>query len=58
MSEWELSPDESDAQQSAQDERDSYLCNQCDGSGEGMVDGSTCIVCKGVGEVVDEEEEE
>ena len=36
----------------------SVLCNYCAGSGEGMVDGSNCQVCKGMGEVEVEDEEE
>ena len=34
------------------------ICNFCDGSGEGMVDGSTCSECKGNGEVTENEEDE
>ena len=28
-----------------------HICNNCAGSCEGMWDGSTCIVCKGRGEI-------
>ena len=37
------------------------ICICCNGSGEGMYDGSTCSCCKGSGEIlveVDEQEEE
>ena len=34
---------------------ESYLCGQCDGSGEGRYDGSVCQTCKGMGEVREEE---
>ena len=33
------------------DEDDGYeICHRCNGSGEGMYDGSTCGYCKGTGE--------
>ena len=28
---------------------DDYICPTCNGSGEGMWDGSTCLKCKGTG---------
>ena len=28
---------------------DDYICPACNGSGEGMYDGSTCYKCKGTG---------
>ena len=31
-----------------------YICNSCNGSGEGMYDGSTCHACRGNGEYRDE----
>jgi len=32
------------------DERDEpVMCSHCSGSGEGMADGSRCIVCRGSG---------
>lgn len=33
------------------DEIDEDICPNCNGSGEGMYDGSRCHVCKGSGEV-------
>lgn len=34
-----------------EDEDDGYeICHRCNGSGEGMYDGSTCGYCKGTGE--------
>jgi len=30
------------------------ICGYCNGSGEGSYDGSTCPVCKGKGEVLEE----
>ena len=30
---------------------DIVLCSNCNGSGEGMHDGTTCYVCRGSGEV-------
>ena len=30
-------------------EDDDYICPACNGSGEGMWDGSTCYKCKGTG---------
>jgi len=30
-------------------EDDDYICPACNGSGEGMYDGSTCYKCKGTG---------
>ncbi len=39
------------------DKADPILCGQCDGSGEGMYDGSVCQTCKGMGEVRQEEED-
>ena len=33
------------------------ICGYCNGSGEGSYDGSTCPVCKGKGEVLEEKEE-
>ena len=27
------------------------ICSRCNGSGEGMADGSTCPTCKGSGEI-------
>jgi DnaJ-class molecular chaperone len=39
--------------------KDEYLiCERCDGSGEGPVDGSTCQACKGDGEVPNNEGDE
>ena len=35
-------------------EPDSFICSACNGSGEGMYDGSRCPVCKGHGEVPNE----
>lgn len=32
-------------------EEESTICSTCNGSGEGMWDGSTCRTCKGSGEV-------
>ncbi|MDD5461840.1 MAG: hypothetical protein PHG00_09435 [Methylococcales bacterium] len=37
--------------------KESYYCHQCSGSGEGMSDGSTCRLCKGLGELSDQEEQ-
>ena len=34
------------------------LCQACNGTGEGQVDGSTCYTCKGWGVSYDCEEEE
>jgi len=35
------------------------LCSNCNGSGEGMYDGTTCHVCKGHGTIlVDDDEQE
>ena len=35
------------------------ICPTCNGSGEGMYDGTTCHVCKGHGTIlVDEDEQE
>ncbi len=33
------------------------ICSQCNGSGEGQYDGSTCYTCHGSGVVYEEEEE-
>lgn len=33
------------------------ICNNCNGSGEGMVDGSVCQTCKGYGEIKDTDDE-
>ena len=35
-------------------EPESFICQACNGSGEGMFDGSRCPVCKGHGEVPNE----
>lgn len=35
------------------EENETVLCGWCAGSGEGRVDGSTCYVCKGLGEVTE-----
>jgi hypothetical protein len=35
-------------------EPESYVCDFCNGSGEGMFDGSKCRVCHGHGEVPNE----
>ena len=35
-----------------EDDDDEYgCCPECNGSGEGMWDGSTCAICKGSGEL-------
>lgn len=38
-----------------QEAEDNYIqetiCQDCNGSGEGSYDGSTCIICKGKGEI-------
>ena len=31
------------------DDDDDYICPSCNGSGEGMYDGSRCYKCKGTG---------
>jgi RecJ-like exonuclease len=36
----------------------SIMCNMCNGSGEGMVDGTICSTCKGDGEVANDETEQ
>jgi hypothetical protein len=33
------------------DDGEPRICGNCDGSGEGMHDGSTCGVCRGRGEI-------
>lgn len=38
----------------AEPEPESYVCDFCNGSGEGMFDGSKCSVCHGHGEVPNE----
>ena len=35
-------------------EPESFICQACNGSGDGMFDGSRCPVCKGHGEVPNE----
>ena len=35
--------------QEEREENDEYLCAQCNGSGEGQYDGTTCWRCKGRG---------
>ena len=35
--------------QDEREENDEYLCAQCNGSGEGQYDGTTCWRCKGRG---------
>ena len=35
-----------------------YTCNNCNGSGEGMADGTTCYMCKGRGHIHCGEEQE
>jgi DnaJ-class molecular chaperone len=37
---------------------DNDYCPRCDGSGEGMYDGSTCSLCKGSGHVRDHNEQD
>ena len=37
---------------------DDNLCQSCNGTGEGQVDGSTCYTCKGSGVARDYKEEE
>ena len=39
-------------------DREIVICPQCNGSGEGSHDGSTCSACKGSGEVDMSEQEE
>ena len=34
------------------------ICPTCDGSGEGMRDGTRCLACRGRGEVLTDEERE
>lgn len=34
-----------------EEEEESETCGNCNGSGEGMYDGSTCSSCKGLGEI-------
>jgi len=34
------------------------LCTNCNGSGEGMYDGSTCYVCKGHGTIIVNDDEQ
>lgn len=35
-----------------------YICNACDGSGEGPCEGWICSVCNGTGIVIEYEEDE
>ena len=37
---------------------DKVICNNCNGSGEGMYDGSVCQSCKGMGEVSERDEDD
>lgn len=34
----------------AENDDETYICRQCNGSGEGMYDGTYCSLCKGTGE--------
>lgn len=56
---WERYDDEHDVPVGA---TESVICSDCNGSGEGMYDGSRCSTCRGSGEVEveinDEGEEE
>ena len=40
-----------------QPEEDAGYCPQCNGSGEGLHDGSTCSMCHGSGQVLNDQSE-
>lgn len=52
----EQEEDDEDYSQEADDEPE--LCGQCNGSGEGMYDGSRCGTCRGSGVIQHREEED
>jgi DnaJ-class molecular chaperone len=39
-------------------ETDPPICDRCNGSGEGMADGTTCSACRGHGVAIDRQSEE
>lgn len=44
-----LPPEEREEEEEEEEDEDE-ICGACNGSGEGMYDGSTCSACKGAGE--------
>lgn len=40
------------------DDDEGDYCSRCNGSGEGLYDGSTCSGCKGRGHVIDHQQNE
>lgn len=58
---WEQYDDRLDHAQPPKGDMESVTCSDCNGSGEGMFDGSRCSTCGGSGEVwveVDESDSE
>ena len=40
------------------DDDDYNICGECNGSGEGMTEGSSCSMCGGSGEIDDDDDDE
>ena len=47
----EENQDDQEDEEDQSDEPEYFICNACNGSGEGSYDGSSCRVCKGMGSI-------